>query len=278
MRYGLIQIETTEKGRDKQMAETIREGIKLAVCASGGGHAGGSLSVADILESLYGTVMKYTPTQPEWEERDRLILSKGHSGMALYAALAVNGFIPYEELAQFGASGSRLMNHPDAHRIPGVELCTGSLGHGLSLAVGIALAGQMKHKTYFTYCILGDGECCEGSVWEAAMYAHRRQLKRLVVVVDYNGIGCDGPLDCMVWLEPFADKWRSFGFSVLDADGHNVESLNELFLHLRQEAAGPYVVIAHTVKGHGLEAGLEGTGSSHYLSGDSAALEKKFTF
>lgn len=258
--------------------EEIREGIKLAICSSGGGHAGGSLSVADILASLYGTVIRYDSSNPQWQERDRLILSKGHSGIALYAALAVSGFIPYEELKEFGAAGSRLMNHPDAHLIPGVEMCTGSLGHGLSLAVGIALAGQMKKKDYFTYCILGDSECCEGSVWEAAMYAGSRKLERLVVIVDKNGVGCDGPLDKMVNIEPFDDKWKSFGFSVKNVDGHDVEAMNRLFLTLCKEKRGPYAVIAHTVKGHGLMEGIAGTGASHYLSGESISLEKKFAF
>lgn len=261
-----------------EFTQQIKNGIKLAVCSSGGGHAGGSLSVADILASLYGTVMRYDPSCPEWDGRDRLILSKGHSGIALYAALAASGFIPYEELAEFGTAGSRLMNHPDGHLTPGVEMCTGSLGHGLSLAVGIALAGQMKEKEYFTYCILGDGECCEGSVWEAAMYASQQKLKRLVVVVDQNGIGCDGPLDRMVQLEPFGSKWRSFGFHVEEADGHDTEAMNQLFLRLRREAEGPYAVIAHTEKGHGLVNKIAGTGASHYLSGSREVLDGKFTY
>lgn len=260
------------------VAQQIRNGIKQAVCSSGGGHAGGSLSAADILASLYGTVMRYDASNPEWEERDRLILSKGHSGIALYAALAVSGFIPFEELADFGTAGSRLMNHPDAHLIPGVEMCTGSLGHGCSLAVGMALAGQLKEKEYFTYCILGDSECCEGSVWEAAMYAGTRKLRRLVVVVDQNNIGCDGPVEQMVQLEPFGDKWRSFGFTVTEVDGHDVEAMNKLFLRLRRERNGPYTVIAYTVKGHGLVDGVVGTGASHYISGSCESLKQKFTF
>lgn len=261
-----------------EVTQQIKNGIKLAVCSSGGGHAGGSLSVSDILASLYGTVMKYDSSNPEWEGRDRLILSKGHSGIALYAALAASGFIPFEELASFGAAGSRLMNHPDAHLVPGVEMCTGSLGHGLSLAVGMALAGQMKGQEYFTYCILGDSECCEGSVWEAAMYACQKKLKRLVVIIDQNGIGCDGPLEQMVQIEPFDGKWSSFGFKVEETNGHDADEMNQLFLRLREERNGPYAVIAHTIKGHGLIREVEGTGASHYISGTSEVLNEMFAF
>ena len=261
-----------------ELTQQIRDGIKLAICSSGGGHAGGSLSVADIMASLYGTVMKYDPLNPDWDERDRFILSKGHSGLALYAALAASRFIPYDELAEFGTAGSRLMNHPDAHQIPGVEMSTGSLGHGLALAVGIALAGKMKNKEYFTYCILGDGECCEGSVWEAAMYACQQKLKRLVVIIDQNRVGCDGPLEEMVQIEPFGRKWSSFGFSVEEVDGHNVTEMDRLFLRLRNECSGPYAVIAHTVKGYGLTDEIAGTGASHYISGSYKELINKFTF
>ncbi|HHV10102.1 MAG TPA: transketolase [Clostridiales bacterium] len=258
--------------------EQIRDGIKMAVCASGGGHAGGSLSIADILASLYGHVMKHNPQVPDWKDRDRLILSKGHSGLALYSALAVSGYFPIEELKKFGSAGARLMNHPDSHTTPGVEMSTGSLGHGLPLAVGIAFAGQLKKQDYFTYCILGDGECCEGSVWEAAMAADAQQLKRLVVVVDRNGIGNDGHLENIVQIEPLADKWRSFGFAVEEVNGHDVQAMNALFMHQREEAQGPYAVIAHTVKGKGLIETIAGTGSSHYLSGTQDSLKQKFDF
>lgn len=258
--------------------QKIREGIKLAICSAGGGHAGGSLSIADILGSLYGTVMNYDSKHPNWKERDRLILSKGHAGIGLYAALAAVGFIEWQELELFGKKASRLMNHPDAHSIPGVEMSTGSLGHGLSLAVGIALAGALQKQTYFTYCILGDGECCEGSIWEAAMYAAQQKLQNLVVIVDRNKLGCDGALDTMTQLEPLSEKWKRFGFKLSEVDGHDIDQLNTLFLKLKEERNGPYAVIAYTEKGHGLTDKIAGTSLSHYISGTCEELDARFKY
>lgn len=259
-------------------AQQIREGIKIGVCYSGGGHAGGSLSVADILASLYGTVMRYDPKNPDWEKRDRLVLSKGHSGLGLYAALAAAGFFPMEDLKFFARQKGHLANHPDAHNTPGVEVSTGSLGHGFPLCVGIATAGELKGEDYFTYCILGDSECHEGTNWEAAMFAGDRKLKRLVVVVDRNHLGNDGSMEKTVELDPLDEKFKSFGFKTYTVDGHDVDQMNELFLAIRKEAQGPYAIIANTEKGRGLKTGIAGTGASHYLKGTKEELEKMFAF
>lgn len=258
------------------ISQQIRACIKRAVMLSGGGHAGGSLSAADILACLYGGVLTYDPQNPEWELRDRLILSKGHSGLGLYAALAVSGYFPTADLDTFGMADGYLMNHPDAHVIPGVEVSTGSLGHGLPIACGMALAAQKKGKTHVTFCILGDGECQEGSVWEAAMFANHYELKRLIVVVDRNRIGNDGPVDKIVTLEPFIDKWRAFGFAVYEEDGHDIPALEKRFRQLKEEADGPYVVVANTIKGKGLIPEIAGTGASHYLKGSSETIASMF--
>lgn len=262
----------------KNISEQIRSGIKTEICSSGGGHAGGSLSSADILASLYGAVMHYNPRDPQMEERDRFVLSKGHAGLGLYSALAAAGYIPEEELKTFAKTDSRLMNHPDAHATPGIEMSTGSLGHGLGLAVGMALAGQMKRQQHFIYCLVGDGECCEGSIWEAAMTASFRKLKHLVVIVDRNGIGNDGQLNKEVELDPLEDKWRSFGFKTVIVNGHDSEELNHVLLDQKKESDGPYAVIAITEKGHGLREDIAGTGKAHYISGKSEDLQVKFLY
>jgi transketolase len=261
-----------------EAAGRVRSLIRRMILASGGGHAGGSLSMAEILAVLYFGLMNHDPARPDWPERDRLVLSKGHGSLALYAALALAGYFPMEDLDRFAAEGSALMNHPDGHRIPGVEVSTGSLGHGLPIAVGIALAARLRGEKHRTYCVLGDGECHEGLIWEAAMSAAQWRLGRLTVLVDRNRIGNDGPVDRIVNLEPFVDKWRSFGWDVEAVDGHDVEALERaLTSRCGSPADGaPKALVAETVKGRGLAARLEGTGASHYLKGDRCDLEEAF--
>jgi transketolase len=263
-----------------EAAEAVRRWIRRQILASGGGHAGGSLSAADILAALYfGDVLRHDPGTPEWAERDRFILSKGHGSLALYAALALAGYFPQNDLDGFASANSALMNHPDGHRIPGVEISTGSLGHGLPIAVGIAMAARMRREDHYTFCLIGDGESQEGVIWEAAMAAAQWRLGRLVVIVDRNRIGNDGPVDDIVGLEPLAEKWRSFGWSAIDADGHDAAELRSLLAGMRAEpGVGPRVLIARTIKGYGLVPGLAGTGAAHYITGDRSALRSSFAF
>lgn len=233
-----------------QLAWKIRRhGIEMTHL-SGGSHIGAVLSVADIMAVLYTDILKYDSKNPEWENRDRIILSKGHAGAAVYAALAECGFFPVEELKTHYADGSRLSGHV-SHHLPGVDLSTGSLGHGLSVGTGMAYAAKKDGKDYKVYVVLGDGECNEGSVWEAAFFANHFRLDNLVAVVDHNHMQsldyCDNTLE----LTPFAEKWKAFGWNVLKADGHDHEELKNLF---SAENAGhkPTVILADTIKGKGI--------------------------
>lgn len=259
-----------------EFQDRIRLLVKKMITNSGCGHAGGSLSMAEILASLFEDVMVYDPKDPQWAGRDRFILSKGHSALGLYAALHLAGYFDEEVLYTFAKPDGRLMNHPDRTVLPGVELSTGSLGHGLALADGIALAGQQKGETYFTYCLTGDAEIQEGSVWEAAMFASAYGLKRLVAIVDRNHIGNDGPIDPFVTPEPLSEKWAAFGFKTVHIDGNDRSAVTAALRRFRQEADGPYAIVAETIKGKGLVDGIAGTGAAHYLKGTADEIAAKF--
>lgn len=259
-----------------QFQDRLRRLVKKMAVHSGCGHVGGSLSMAEILASLFEDVMEYNPADPGWQERDRFILSKGHSAMGLYAAMHLAGYYKEELLYTFAVTDGRLMNHPDRELLPCVEVSTGSLGHGLSIAVGMALAGKQKGESHFTYCLMGDAEIQEGSVWEAAMFAGASCLERLVVIVDRNHMGNDGPIDPFVNPEPLEDKWKSFGFRTVRVDGHDRCALTDCLARFKKEAKGPYAVIAETVKGKGLADGIEGTGAAHYLKGTPEEMAAKF--
>lgn len=275
----LLKKTTYRRGVEElseQFQDKIRFYVKEMIKGSGGGHAGGSLSMAEILASLYEDVMTYDPKNKEWEERDRFILSKGHSGLGLYAALYLAGYIPEDTLYTFGKADGSLMNHPDRKAADGIEVSTGSLGHGLSIAVGMALAAKKKREKQFVYCLLGDAEIQEGSVWEAAMAASAYKLNRLVVIIDRNYIGNDGSIDTIVSPEPLEDKWTAFGFKAVTVNGHDRKAITEILLRMKEEACGPYAVIAETEKGHGLIEGLAGTGAAHYIKGKPDEIEQKF--
>lgn len=215
-------------------------------------HVGSVLGMADILGSLYGSVLRINPADADWPARDRLILSKGHAGAGVYAALAECGFIDTELLYQHCADGSPLSGHVSHKGIPGVEFSTGSLGHGLGVAAGMALAGRLRGADYRVYCVMSDGECDEGSVWEAILFAGHHRLGNLVAVVDYNKLQSLAPISETLGLEPFASKWESFGWRVIETDGHNTTQLVES-LDISRDADGtPTVVIAHTTKGKGV--------------------------
>ena len=230
-----------------------RHGLEMTHL-SRGSHIGAIFSLAEIMAVLYTGVMNVNPAEPAMPDRDRLILSKGHAGAAVYAALAERGFFPVEELKTHYANGSRLSGHVSHKGVPGVEFSTGSLGHGLAVGAGMALGAKMDKAPWRTYVILGDGECDEGSVWEAALQAHQYQLDNLIAVVDHNRMQSLDFCEKTIALEPFADKWRDFGWQVQVADGHDVDALQAAFTRAKNNLGGgkPSVIIAETTKGKGV--------------------------
>ena len=230
-----------------------RHGLEMTHL-SRGSHIGAIFSVAEIMAVLYTGVMNVNPAEPAMPDRDRLILSKGHAGAAVYAALAERGFFPVEELKTHYANGSRLSGHVSHKGVPGVEFSTGSLGHGLAVGAGMALGAKMDKAPWRTYVILGDGECDEGSVWEAALQAHQYQLDNLIAVVDHNRMQSLDFCEKTIALEPFADKWRDFGWQVQVVDGHDVAALQAAFARAKNNLGGgkPSVIIAETTKGKGV--------------------------
>ena len=230
---------------------------------AGSAHIGGGMSVMDMLTILYYKYMKYDVANPQWEDRDRFILSKGHSGVALASLVCHIGFDDKEKLKTFNLSNSTMGIHLDSNKVKGVDASTGSLGHGLSIALGTALAAKVLGKDYKTFCILGDGECDEGSNWEAAMSAAHFKADNLISFVDRNQCMIDGPTEEVMALEPFADKWRSFGFIVKEVDGHNFSELADAIDFALENKGAPVMIIANTVKGAGIDY-MEGDYKWHY--------------
>lgn len=219
---------------------------------AGSGHLGGALSSADIVTALYFSVLRVNPARPDWPERDRFVLSKGHSCPIVYAALARRGYFPEEELWTLRKLGSRLQGHPDMRKTPGVDATTGSLGQGISVAVGMALAAQADDAPYRVYALLGCGEMQEGQVWEAAMAAAHYRLDRLAAIVDYNGLQLDGTNHEIMEIAPLADKWRAFGWHVQEIDGHDMRRILSALEAAALVRGQPSVIIARTVKGKGV--------------------------
>lgn len=250
----------------KKKANNIRKGIIKEVHAAASGHPGGSLSAADILTYLYFEEMKnIDPKNPDNPDRDRFVLSKGHAAPVLYATLAEKGFIPKEELVTLRKIGSRLQGHPDMNLVPGVDMSTGSLGQGLSTAVGMALAAKLDKKDYRVYSLLGDGEIQEGQIWEACMFAGFRKLDNLVVILDNNGLQIDGEIKKVCSPYPLDEKFLSFNFHVIHADAHDFESLKAAFDEAKETKGMPTAIITKSVKGKGVsfmenEAGWHGKG------------------
>lgn len=236
----------------KATATEVRRGILTEVHAAKSGHPGGSLSVADIITYLYSEVLRVDPKNPRWEDRDRLVLSKGHTCPTLYAMLAEKGFFPKEELTTFRAIGSRLQGHPDMNKAPGIDFSAGSLGQGVSAACGMALAGKLGKKDYRVYTILGDGEIEEGQVWEAAMFADHYKLDNLCFIIDNNDLQIDGRIGEVSSPYPIDEKFRAFGFEVFCCDGHDFTALEETFQKVLKVTGKPVAVIAKTVKGKGV--------------------------
>ena len=236
----------------KMKAKEIRKDIIEEVYNAKSGHPGGSLSIADIMAVLYFNELKIDEKNPRWDERDRLVLSKGHCSPALYAALAERGFFDKEDLKSFRKIESNLQGHPDLNKVPGVDMTSGSLGQGLSIANGMAIAGKMDNKDYRVYTILGDGEIEEGQVWEAAMTANKYKLDNLCVIVDNNNLQIDGTIEEVMSSYPIDEKFKSFGFNVLAIDGNNIEEILSAFEIAKQTKNKPTCIIAKTIKGKGV--------------------------
>lgn len=235
-----------------EVAYRIRKHILETTTRAGSGHPGGSLSCVDVITALYFHVMRHDPRNPSWPDRDRFVLSKGHACPALYAALAEAGYFPIEELGNLRKFGSSLQGHPDKNRLPGIESSSGSLGHGLAIANGMALAGKLDGKDYRVYVLIGDGECQEGLVWEAAMFAAHYKVDNLTAIVDRNSLQIDGPTEQVMSLEPLANKWRAFGWHVIEVDGNDIREIINAFEETKGIKGKPSVIIAYLVKGRGV--------------------------
>lgn len=253
----------TDVNELRRIANHLRLDVIDMTSAAGSGHPGGSLSSADLMAALYfGGGMNHDPSNPAWEDRDRFVLSKGHVAPILYAALAESGYFPREELLSLRKLGTRLQGHPVRGKVPGVEMSTGSLGQGLSMACGIALAGKMDCKDYRTFCLLGDGELQEGQNWEAAMFARQYGLSRLIAIVDRNRLQITGDTEDAVGLDPLPEKWQSFGWNVIVIDGHDIPMILEAVSKASEPSERPTAIIMNTVKGKGVSF-MENNASFH---------------
>jgi transketolase len=257
----------------KKQAKIVRIEILKMLALAGSGHTGGSLSAADIVTALYFSKMRYRPDEPNWKERDRFILSKGHAAPLLYAVLAMAGFFDISMLKTLRKLGSPLQGHPCSRVLPGIEISTGSLGQGLSISNGIAIGLKIDKLSSRVYCLLGDGEIQEGQVWEAAMTAAHYKLDNLCAIVDHNGLQIDGPVSKVKAIEPVASKWRAFGWHVIEVDGHNMEEVVNAFDEAEKKKEKPTMIIAHTVKGKGVSF-FEGKVEYHGVAPTHEELEK----
>jgi transketolase len=246
-------------------AHEIRCMVLDMLVSAGGGHYGGSLSIIEILVALYEVVMRVNPSDPAWPDRDRLVLSKGHACAALCAVLASRGYFDRELLSTFNQMDSPFGMHPDMNKIPGCDMSTGSLGHGLAVGIGMALAAKADRKQYYVYTIIGDGECNEGSIWESAMVASHYRLSNLIVIIDRNKLSLDGPTEEVMSLEPFSSRWKAFGWQVLEIDGHDFRQIFRAIDIARQAQPSPTAIVAQTVKGRGISF-MEGKYEYHYAS------------
>lgn len=237
--------------RLENTASVLRHDILQMIYHAKAGHPGGSLSATDLITALYFHVMNIDPANPDWADRDRFVLSKGHACPALYAALAERGFFDKALLNTLRQYHSILQGHPDKNKVPGLDMSSGSLGNGLAIGLGMALSAKKNHQDYMTYVLLGDGECQEGLVWEAAMAASHHRLKNLIAIVDCNGVQINGWVNDVLRIEPFADKWRAFGWMVIEIDGHDMHQILTA-LHDARAMRCPTAILARTVKGKGV--------------------------
>ena len=242
-----MNVEELEK-----MAVIIRCDIIDMICTAAAGHPGGSLSAADVVTALYFRVMRIDPKNPDWPDRDRFILSKGHACPVWYAALAERGYFDKAHLKTLRQLGSILQGHPDMRKTPGIDMTAGSLGHGLSAGLGMALSAKLQHKDYHVFVVIGDGESQEGSIWEAAMAAPRFKLDNLIAILDYNHLQNDYSVDDIMPIEPVVDKWQAFGWNVIDIDGHHMAQVVQVLEDAKSHQGAPTIIVANTVKGKGV--------------------------
>lgn len=236
----------------EQIARQLRVYAIEMIHRRGQGHPGGALSSAEIVSALFFHHLRIDPDRPEWESRDRFLLSKGHACGILYPALAKLGYFPIEELETWGHIGSCLQGHPDRLKTPGIEMTTGCLGHGISIGAGLCLAGQVKGLDYHTYVLVGDGECQSGILWEGVMLAGKYKLSKLTAIMDYNKVQLDGRTEDIMPLEPVKQKWESFNWAILEIDGHNIKEILDSLDKAYEISDRPTVIIAHTIKGKGV--------------------------
>ena len=236
----------------KKLANDIRLTVLRMIYEAGSGHPGGSLSAVEILSTLYFDKMRVDPENPDWADRDRFVASKGHCAPTLYAVLAEKGFFPKTELSTFRRINSNLQGHPDMLKTPGVDMSTGSLGHGVSVGIGMALAGRLSQKDFYVYVLVGCGELNEGQVWEAAMAAAKYKLDHLIVFLDYNRYQLDGGMDEIMPLGDVSGKWKSFGWNVIEINGHEPEEISDAIDGAKKVRGRPTIVLAHTIKGRGV--------------------------
>lgn len=268
-----MALKPEEKQRLKTIARELRLTVIDVMAWSGGAHVGGSLSCMDLLTMLYFKYLNVDPKNPQWEDRDRFVLSKGHAAAGYIPVLAKKGYFPEETLKTFNHFGSPFAMHPDSNKVVGCDASAGSLGHGLSMAVGMALASKQLKKGWKTVCMMGDGECCEGSVWEAAMSAANFKLGNLIGIVDRNRLMIDGNTEEVMRLEPFGDKWRSFGWNVIEIDGHDLDQIDDALAAGWAATDQPTLILANTIKGKGVDF-MENQVVYHYASADSSLCEK----
>lgn len=246
-------MDISRKNELNALAVQIRMALLEAIHSLGSGHIGGALSIADVLAVLYGGEMRVDPRNPQWPERDKLVVSKGHAGPAVYGTLAVKGFFPYEELKTLNRPHTRLPSHCDRNKTPGVDMTTGSLGQGTSLACGMAMGDKLKGRDSRIFLIVGDGESDEGQVWEAFSFASAKKLDNLVVLLDWNKRQLDGWTDDVMPMGDYVEKFRAFGFDTVKVDGNDVEALSEALAHTRMGNGKPFAIVMDTVKGYGIK-------------------------
>ncbi len=242
-----MSVEELEK-----MAVAVRCDIIDMICTASAGHPGGSLSATDVVTALYFRVMRIDPENPSWPDRDRFILSKGHACPVWYAALAERGYFDKSHLKTLRQMGSILQGHPDMNKTPGIDMTAGSLGHGLSAGLGMALSAKLQQKDYHVFVVIGDGESQEGSIWEAAMAAPRFKLDNLTAILDYNHLQNDYSVDDIMPIDPVADKWQAFGWNVIDIDGHDMAQVVQALEEAKSHQGAPTIIVANTVKGKGV--------------------------
>ena len=257
----------------KERARRIREDIVDVTGWAGGAHIGGALSMTDIVTILYYKYLNIDPPKPDWDGRDRFVLSKGHGGVGHAVVLANKGYFDPELLKDFNHSGSPFGMHLDGNKVQGVDVSTGSLGHGLPMALGLALGARVLGKPWLTYCVVGDGECNEGAIWEAAMAASHYKVDNLICFVDRNRMMIDGPTEEVMGLEPFADKWTAFGWKVREIDGHDFGELADAIEFAQAYSEGPVLILANTIKGKGVDF-MEDDPAWHYGGLSMELIEK----